>query len=283
MPAPTILVTGATGTTGSALLRYLASQGIAARALTRQQGASIDLSNVETVVGDLGDPASLSAAFAGIEALYLNIVPGPDALVQIDNALAAAKAAGTRTVVKLSGLDAEPNSASGIIRLHAEADRRVRESGIDYAILRANSFFQNIESQLSSIRNDGQFFLPLGNARQSLIDVLDIAEVAAAVISRPELRNRDYDLTGPQALNFQDVAIALGKAFGRPVSYVPISNEAFASSLVSAGLPDAAATTVAELFAVFATGIYADPTNDVAEVLGRPAIDIASYAARLVD
>lgn len=276
-----ILVTGATGTTGGALIRQLSNAGIPARALTRNPKKLAALPHIKAIAGDLGDPASLTTAFAGVEAVYLNVVPGPDALAQIDNAIAAAKAAGTKLIVKLSGLHAVPESPSAIIRMHAEGDARVRRSGLDYAIVRANSFFQNIEGQLASIKSTGNFYLPLGDSRQSLIDVEDIAAVVVKILTNPTLRNRDFDVTGPQPLTFHDVAKQLSATGGKPVTYVPISNEAFAANLRKAGLPEPAVANLAELFALFATGIYAKPTNDVQEVLGRAPTPYAEYARRL--
>jgi uncharacterized protein YbjT (DUF2867 family) len=277
-----ILITSATGTTGGEIVRQLSAQGISARALTRNPAKATALPHINFVAGDLGDPASLTAAFNGIEALYLNVVPGPDALGQIDNAIAAAKAAGVKRIVKLSGLHATPESASAIIRMHAEGDSRVRKNGIGYTILRANSFFQNIESQLASIKAQGEFYLPLGESRQSLIDVADIAAVAILALTTDAHLGRDYDLTGPEALTFHDVATALSQASGSTVTYVPISNDAFADSLRGNGVPEATVTSVAELFAVFATGIYATPTDDVSRVLGRPPRSIADYAQTLL-
>lgn len=278
---PSILVTGATGTTGSALVRQLSNVGIPARALSRNPAKLAALPHIEPVAGDLGDPASLTAAFAGIDAVYLNIVPGAEALAEIDNVIAAAKAAGAKLIVKLSGLHATPEAPSAIIRMHAEGDARVRRSGLDYAIVRANSFFQNIEGQIDSIKATGQFYLPLGYARQSLIDVEDIAAVVVKILTDPTYRNRDLDLTGPEALTFHDVAAQLSAVSGKPVTYVPISHEAFVDSLLSAGMPQTAADAVAELFALFATGIYAEPTDHVKEILGRTPTSLSDYARRL--
>ncbi len=278
MTTPKILVTGATGTTGSEVVRQLSAQGIAARALTRNVMRAAALPGIDFVGGDLSDAGSLTAAFDGVEAVYLNIVPGPDALMQIDNALAAAKAAGVKRIVKLSALHASSESPSAIIRMHAEADARVRASGIGATILRANSFYQNLESQRGSILAQGRFYLPMGDARQSLIDVADIAAIAIRALTTADLVGRDYDLTGPDALSFHDVASALSRARAEPVTYVPISNEDFAASLRSSGLPDAAAATVAELFAVFASGALASPTPDAASLLGRAPRSIDDYA-----
>lgn len=285
MENPKILVTGATGTTGGEVVRQLADAGIPARALVRNL-SKIDtsaLSSIEFVAGDLGNPASLAAAMQGIDALYLNIVPGPDALVHIDNAIAAAKDAGVSTIVKLSGLNATADSPSAIIRMHSEADDHVRASGLNYTILRANSFHQNILGQLDGIKANGAFYLPLGDARQSLIDVADIAAAAILAMTTDAHRSQSYDLTGPESLSFADVAASLARAAGKPVTYVPITRDQFEDSLLGLGTPPAAASSVGELFEVFASGIYADVTEDVAKILGRAPRSFDAFAATLFD
>lgn len=278
-----ILVTGATGTTGGAIIRQLAAEGKAVKALVRDPGkaASLASDTISLTKGDLSDRDSLVAALQGIRAAYLNIVPGPEALDHVDNFIAAAKQAGLRHIVKLSGMNASAHSKSAIIRLHAEADRRVAASGLGYTILRANSFYQNILGQIDGIRANGQFYLPLGKARQSLIDVADIAAVAAARLSEADPESGTFDLSGPEALSFDDVAARLGDALGRPVSYVPVSTEAFRDSLIGVGLPEEAAASVAELFGVFAEGHYAAVSGDVAKILGRAPRPFSDFAGDL--
>ncbi|MCB1488167.1 MAG: SDR family oxidoreductase [Bauldia sp.] len=278
-----ILVTGATGNTGGAIIARLDAAGIKARAFVRDPAKAAHLAspNIEVVAGDLGDKASLVAAMRGIHAVYLNVVPGPQALAYVDNVIAAAKEAGVSHIVKLSGMNASPQSRSAIIRLHAEGDRRVMESGLTCTILRANSFFQNLLSQMQSIRAEGRFYLPLGQAHQSLVDVADIAAVAVTRLLDENATSGTFDITGPQSLTFREVAGELGKALGRDVDYVPISNEAFRDYLLGVGLPKAAAENVAELFDVFADGSYAGVSDDFERVVGRPPRPYAAFAAEL--
>jgi uncharacterized protein YbjT (DUF2867 family) len=283
MPNPKILVTGATGTTGGEVVRQLAAAGIPARALVRNL-AKVDSSayqSIEFVAGDLGDPASLAHAMKGVDALYLNVVPGPDALVHIDNSISAAKDAGISTIVKLSGLYASANSSSEIIRMHSEADDRVCASELGYTILRANSFYQNILGQLEGIKTNGTFYLPLGDAHQSLIDVVDIAAIAILAMTTEAYRNKTYDLTGPESLTFADVAESLSRARGKPVTYMPITRAQFEETLRGYGTPPSAANDVGELFDVFASGIYADVTSDAQTILGRAPRSFATFAKPL--
>ncbi len=278
-----ILVTGATGTTGGEVVRQLMAAGQPARALVRD-ASKIDadgFGGIQFVTGDLSDLASLSAAMEGIEAVYLNVVPGPDALTQVDNVIAAAKNAGVPAIIKLSGYLASAASPSAIIRMHSEADDHVRASGLGYTILRANSFYQNILGQMASIKANGTFALPLGDAHQSLIDVADIAAIAILAMTTDTLRNKSFDLTGPESLTFADVAERLSHVRGTPVTYVPITRDQFEATLRSYGTPAQAASDVGELFDAFASGIYADVTDDVAKILGRQPRSFDAFAATL--
>lgn len=278
-----ILVTGATGTTGGEVVRQLMAAGQPARALVRDVSKidSDTFAGIEFVAGDLSDPASLSAAMEGIRAVYLNVVPGPDALMQVDNVIAAAKNPGVATIVKLSGYLASAASPSAIIRMHSEADDHVRASGLGYTLLRANSFYQNILGQMESITANGTFALPLGNAHQSLIDVKDIAAIAIVAMTTDTLCNKSFDLTGPESLTFAEVAERLSRARGETVTYAPITRDQFEATLRSYGTPDAAASDVGELFDAFASGIYADVTDDVAKILGRQPRSFDAFAANL--
>ena len=283
MSKPKILVTGATGTTGGEVVRQLAEGGVQARALVRDV-SKIDraaYSSIEFVTGDLGSAETLVAAMQGIDAVYLNVVPGPNALDQVDNVIAAAKHAAVAKLVKLSGLYASPASPSAIIRMHSKADDRVRASGIGYTILRANSFHQNILGQLSGIKETGTFYLPLGDAHQSLIDVVDIAAIAVEAMTTNAHDGQTYDLTGPQSLTFHDVAISLSNARGALVTYVPISRAQFEETLRSYGTPTAAANDLGELFDVFASGIYADVTGEAKSILGRAPGSFDAFSATL--
>jgi uncharacterized protein YbjT (DUF2867 family) len=278
--APKILVTGATGTTGGAVVRQLAKAGMPARALVRDQ-SKLNLSGVEVVEGDLGTAASLIGAMAGIEVLYLNIVPGPNALAQIDNAIATARDAGVSRIVKLSGLYASAASSSAIIRMHSEGDDKVRASGLGFTILRANSFYQNILSQLAGIKSTGMFYLPLGTSKQSMIDVEDIAAAVITAMTDQAHTNQTYDLTGPESLTQLEVAEKLAQASGHPVAYVPIPNEQFAETLRGYGMAAPAVTDLAELFALFASDAVAEVTHDLEKILSRPGRRYAQFADQL--
>jgi uncharacterized protein YbjT (DUF2867 family) len=275
-----ILVTGASGTNGSAVLRTLAARGVKARALVRTPSKAKDLeaAGVPLVQGDLSDRASLDRAMNGATAVFALAPVHPDADHWFDNLFAAAQAAGVRHVVKYSGLGASPAASNEIMRQHGRSDDRLIASGLSYTILRPNSFYQNLLWHAESIKSQGRFFLPMGDARQSCLDVRDIAEVAALALTDPAHAGRVYDLTGPGALAFPDVAATLSNVLGRPVAYVPVPVEAAVQGMLAGEMPAWNAREVGELLKAFQEPQYAAVNDTLPRLLGRPARTFEAFA-----
>ena len=108
--------------------------------------------------------------------------------------------------MKLSVLKAGPGSPVTFIRWHAETERQMEESGLGWTHLRPNSFFQNVHFATESIRDQGAFFLPLGEGRVSSVDVRDIAAVAVKTLTEPGHMGTALEITGPEALSQAEVA-----------------------------------------------------------------------------
>lgn len=267
-----ILVAGATGTNGRALLDILHQRGVPARAFVRDVASAGDLAEkgFELAQGDLSDPASLAPALEGIQRFYVNTAVRRDAADLFANAFAAARAAGVRHVVKFSGLGADPAARPEIIRIHGASDATLIASGLDYTLLRPNAFFQNMLWQAGPIQQDGRFYLPLGESRQSSLDVRDIAEATANILTGSDHEGRAYDLTGPEALTCADMARQISALAGREVNYVPVPPDAAEQGLRAAGMPDWDARAVTELQVWFASGHADRITSDLAGLLGRP-------------
>lgn len=271
MTQPKLLVVGGTGTNGRELLKQLTEAEIPVRALVRDPLRSADLANdfVELVRGDLSDLVSLRAALEGTDKAYIVTSISQDTLIWFKNFFSAAKEAEVNHVVKFSGYGSSEDSASAVIRQHGASDRLLRDSGLNYTILRPNSFYQNMFWQAESIKTTGQFYLPLGDARQSAVDVRDIAEATVRVLTEPGHLNKAYDLTGPESLSFHDVASVLSSVLDSDVSYVPVSIEAAKSAMLEAGMPEWDADVLAEIQGVFATGEYASVEPALATILRR--------------
>jgi len=276
-----ILVLGASGTNGRPVAQRLADAGRPVRAMVRRPESVADLKarGVEVVAGDLDDPASLDAAMSGVDQIFFVAAVDRRYPEWADRVLEAARRAGGPHVVKFSGLGADPESPVEILRQHGQSDAALVGSGLPWTILRPNSFHQNILWSAGTIREQGAFYLPLGQARQSLVDVRDIADIAVKALTATGHEGQIYEITGPESLGGDDVAEALAAAAGRPVRYVPVPLQAALDGLLASGMPEWNARAVAELYGHFATGAASGVTDTVERLLGRPPIPFARFAA----
>lgn len=277
-----ILVTGATGTTGAEVVRQLTAAGHTVRVLVHNAEAAKKLpqKNVEIAKGDYDDAANLAQAFKGIESVYALTPVNPKQVVWMRDLIDAAKRAGVKRFVKQSGMTAGPDSPSALIRDHGQSDDYLRKSGLSYTILRPNSFMQNLFWSIDSIKHQGAFYQPTGEAKQSVIDVADVAAVAVKALTEKGHENKIYALTGPESLTYHQMAEKIGRVIGKPVRYVPVPPEAAEKSMTDSGMPAWLAHNVAEFFGSVATGAYAGTTGDVERVLGRPPTTFDQFIAR---
>ena len=160
---------------------------------------------------------------------------------------------------------------------HAAGEQLLRFSGIPWTILRPNMFLQELLRQADSIRSQGAFHLPLKTVTVSLLDARDIAEVAAEALTSAGHEGKTYELTGPEALSFDDVARRLSAVLERDVKYVPVAMQQFADSAVDAGMPDWMVEAVCELYATF-PGRNNVVRQGVREVLGKPPRRLEEFA-----
>jgi uncharacterized protein YbjT (DUF2867 family) len=275
-----ILVTGATGNVGSALIEALRKSARASEVVAAVHAGGRTVAGVASRTVDYADPQSLQAAMDGIGTLFL-LLPLAETMVSwTRNAVDAAKAAGVKHIVRLSGVGAAPDSPYVILKAHGEADDYLQASGIAYTILRPVSFMQNFVNYNShSIKQDGAFYQAQADAKVSFIDVRDIGEVAATIVQQPAAhRNKTYTLTGPQALSNGDVATRIANAIGTPVNYIDVPPEAAIQAMQNMGMPQWNVDALASLNELIRKGHSSQVTEDVATVLGRPARNFDSFA-----
>jgi uncharacterized protein YbjT (DUF2867 family) len=281
-----ILVTGATGMNGRALMPRLSKLGVPVRALVRDRAkaaALADLPGVEIVDGDMGRPETLTAALAGVDRVMLISSSDPAMLDVQSNVVTATRAAGVRHMVKLSGIMPERDSPFRFARMHGEIERRVEDSGMDFTHLRAGEFMTAYFRQVPNIVRDGVVRLPMGEARIASIDIEDVAEVAARVLTSDGHEGRIYAITGPEALTMHQVAERLSTAIGRPVRYVDVPPEAMTRAQLAAGMPPYMAEALAELFAERRRGKESNVHPTVQALLGRPPTSFQQFAIRNAD
>ena len=206
-----ILVTGATGNVGSAVIANLTSMGVSVRALVRNDTKARDLEDagVEVAIGDLEKPETLDAAFMGVDKVFLLTAVGPNAVTQASNGIAAAKRAGGLYTVRLSAVKAAPDSPTRIGRLHAETEDELKASGLPYTILKPHFYMQNTLMAAETVASDGVFYMPFKDGNLGIIDIRDIAAVAAKVLTQDGHEGKTYTPTGPASISFHDVASGL--------------------------------------------------------------------------
>ena len=278
-----ILVTGATGLNGKELLRKLSARGVAVRALVRNPAkaeAIAALPHIEIVQGDMAQPETLVIALRGVDRAMLISSSDPVMLDVQSNFIDAAKQAGVKHVVKLSGIMPELDSAFRFARMHGEIEKRLEASGMAFTHLRAGEFMPAYFRQVPNITAKGAILLPMEEARIASIDVGDIAEIAARVLTGAGHEGKIYPLTGPQALTMAEVAEKLSAAIGKTVRYVNVPPEAARQAQLAAGMPPFLADALFELFAERRNGKEARVWPDAAALLGRPPTSFDEFAGR---
>lgn len=280
-----ILVTGAGGKTGRAVVRALAARGAQARAFVRRPQDQATLRNLgaqETVVGDLRLPDHMSAAMAGVSAVY-HICPNvhPDELPIGQTALAAARAAGVEHFVFHSVLHPQTEAMP-----HHWNKLRVEEalfaSGLPFTILQPAPYMQNVLAGWAAIIGQGVFTVPYPvETRLSLVDLEDVAQAAATVVGQAKHEGAIYELAGTRPMSQTEVAAVLAQQLGLPVAAVSESVDTWERRVRAAGLGDAQISTLKQMFDYYARfGLPGSP-NCLGWLLERAPTDYSEFAHRV--
>ncbi len=256
------LVLGGTGKTG---------RRVAAR--LRAAGRPVRLgSRTAEIPFDWTDPATWAAPLAGVRAAYVTFqpdlaFPGADETVGAYARLAADS--GVERLVLLSGRGEDGALA---------AEKAVAAVGLDWTVVRSAFFMQNFtEDFLADALAEGVMALPAGDVAEPFVDADDVADVAVAALLGRIPTGRVYEVTGPRALTFGEVAAAVTAA-GRPLQYIPVTVADFVAGAVEAGVPAELAAGLGELFGAVLDGRNSGLATGVPEALGRPARDFADFA-----
>lgn len=272
-----VLVTGATGNTGSGLVPALRSAGVDVRALVHDESKAQPLKDlgVEVVVGDLDQPETIGPAVEGVDKIYLLTWNGPTQAQQVQNVIDMAKRAGNPHLVRHSMWGSEK---SRIIRQGNQAEEAVKSSGLPWTVLKPTFFMQNTMMAAQTIASHGTIYWDVGDGKIGTIDVRDIVDVAAAVLTGSGHEGQSYILTGPQAISFHDVAATFSKVLGKEVKYVSVPGEAALDFMMTMGLPEWIARGYGELMAGFSEGFANRTTDNVATLTGHPARSFEQFA-----
>ncbi|MFK4103810.1 NAD(P)H-binding protein [Streptomyces sp. NPDC019531] len=276
-----ILVTGATGHVGGELVRRLAAAGEPVRAMTRRPAEARLPAGAQAVYGDAADPASLDAAFAGADGVFLmsaqavGTAPEPTH----DLALAAAAArAGVRRVVKLSTLDGGTGS-DPIARWQTTAEAAVTDParGFVWTLLRPGRFMSNALRWTGQLRAGDEVAIPFADRPAASVDPADLAEIAAlALLSTEQHAGVVHELSGPQSLTPTQELAVLGEILGRDLRVRPVPTDAARAGMAGYGFPSEVVDAIMRRTLDGDRGAEVLPT--VEKVLGRPARTFTQWA-----
>ncbi|KHK49155.1 NmrA family transcriptional regulator [Ralstonia sp. A12] len=265
-PVSSVLVLGATGKTGARVAQGLRAHGVTVREGSRKANPAFDWE----------DQTTWPAALAGMDGVYITHQPdlaAPGAEVAIHAFVAAAKSAGVRHLVLLSGRG-EPTAQ--------RCEAIVQGSGLAWTVLRASWFNQNFsEGHLLESVLAGVIALPGGNVAEPFVDAGDLADAAVAAFTDARHIGQLYEMTGPRALTFAEVAEILSGALGRDIHYQPMEPGAYVDML-SDYVPREFAEFLGGLFAEVLDGRNVHLTDGVQRALRRAPRDFADYVREVV-
>ncbi|MGV3581636.1 MAG: SDR family oxidoreductase [Methylophilus sp.] len=283
MTTETILIIGAAGNNGLATLKSLVNKNISnykIRAGVRSAEKAQQLVNqfpaIETAIINLDAPDTLAAAFENVTKVF--IIPGnvENRAQHAKNAIDAAVAAGTVKQVLLYSVVGAEWEAILFAKQFREAEKYLEASGLPWTHLRTIWFQENFLGWAEGVKQ-GSFYFGVRDGKFAPLNVGDIGEIAANILTTDGHDRKAYNVTGPQLVSGQDIADSLSKVTNKPVAFVSPSEDATLDSLLSAGWPEWQAKGVLELFEVFASNQAAVVSPDGETLLGRPLTTLDTF------
>jgi uncharacterized protein YbjT (DUF2867 family) len=292
-----ILVTGATGTVGTEVVKQLTSPSSSLSSASRVRAAvhskdkadklRIENKTIEIVNMDYNKPETIVDSLNGIDTLFLLTLPTPSMPEIASNLIKEAKKNDITHIVKLSVLDADAEPGIMIGRMHRQEEKIIEESGIPYTFLRAGAFMQNfINFYGQTIRTQNAFYLPAGEGKVSFVDVRDIAAVATEILLakdngtkiQQQHEYKKYGITGNEALSYSQAAEILSNVLGRRISYVDVADEDARNAMKKMGMEDWLIDALIELYNVIRSGYASQSTTVVEQITGRKPISLEQFA-----
>ncbi|MCA9713778.1 MAG: NAD(P)H-binding protein [Myxococcales bacterium] len=271
---PRVLVIGPASKVGVHVVEQLVARGLTPRVGLRQPTATAR-EDVIPVHFDFARPASFDAAVDGVDSLFVMWPPGAGAIKRsVLRLLEVARAKGARRVVFLSVFGA------GSLRFlpHAQVERWLARSELEYTILRAGYFMQNLSAtHRQDVVERAEVFVPAGRGHLALIDTRDVAAVAVKAMLEPGHARAIYELTGGESLDFYEVAAIMSAALGRPIVYRAPSLWSFARRWRGRALSPGMIAFMALEYAFTRLDRSGRVTGDVARVLGRPPLRFRQF------
>jgi uncharacterized protein YbjT (DUF2867 family) len=276
-----ILITGATGNVGSAVLDILSSTDANLRALVHDEPKAQSLRDrgVEAILGDFLEPESLAPALEGVGTVLLITPIHPEQVRQAANVIEAARDSDNDPrIVRLSVAQASHEAPTKNSRQHAQIEEELISSGLPYTLLRPTTFMQNTLATARTVSSEGRIYQPFKDGKLGMIDARDMGKVAAKVLIEEVHEGKTYTLTGPAAISFHDIAEMLSAVLRKKVDYVPISLEKAKEAMLGMGLSEWKAEVLIEYARAHSEGYSNFTTEDVEQLTGHPATSYREFA-----
>lgn len=276
-----LLITGATGSIGSLVTERLLARGLRPSVFVRdaKKARAMFGERVEVCVGDLADGASLEAAMAGMETVFL-LNSGSELGARDRLAATAARAARVRHVVKLSTLDVLTGVGTG--PWHARGEDALRQCGVGFTFIRSAAFMSNALGWADAIRTKRVLRAATGDGRIAFIHPADIADVVVRSLTHAP-RNEAHVITGPVALSYGEMAATLGATVGATVRFEAISDTAARKMALTWAENRAYAEALVDIWRAIREGRVTTVTDGVQRLLGRAPISFEHWAEENAD
>jgi uncharacterized protein YbjT (DUF2867 family) len=275
-----ILITGATGNVGLELVKKLSGLGQPVRAFVRKRAhaQAIAFPGVEFAEGDFTNPATFPRALAGVDRLFLLMPSSADVEPQQRNFVDMARLNKVKHIVKLSQLGADARTPARFQRYHGVVENHIRKSGVPYTFLRPNLFMQGLLNFRSTNSSKCALYASAGNAKVSVVDVRDVASVAARALTESGHEGETYDITGPEPLTHAEMAHQLSYALRKPVEFVDVPPNAMREVLRGSGMAAWQADGQVEDYEYYRRGEAAMVTSTARDVTGSEPTTFFRFA-----
>ena len=272
-----ILVTGASGTVGSEVVKALVNAGAAFKAGYRSRPQNVP-DRVESVAVDFDRKETIRPALEGVETLFLL----SNAIEPERNVVDEAKRAGVKRIVKLSVYGAAREQFT-FAKWHRAVETHIEASGLAWTFLRPSGFMQTVLNYSGeTIRKQGAIYAS-ADGPGAHIDARDIGAAAAVALTRDAHAGKAYELTGPRAFDNAEAARILSRAVGREIRFVQLPPEEFRKGALSMGMTPAYVDALVDLDRAYAAGTLATVTPGVKELTGRDPITFEQFAEDYAD
>ena len=262
-----VLVTGATGTVGRHVVSALSDRDVAVRIGVRDpKRVPSEIADAGTVIAfDFTKPETWGDALSDVDRIFLVRPPVVDRSA-VESFVDAADRVGVTRLAYLSTLGADKNA----LIPHHWIEKRITATDVEYTLLRASFFMQNLlEVHRRDVVEHDEIFVPAGTGETSFVDARDLGEAAAVVLTEPGHANRAYELTGPEALGYHEVADVFSAVLGRSITYSQPSLLRFATRMRRRGEPVGFILLMCGIYTTARLGLAARVTGDCARLLGR--------------